>query len=537
MPSLTLQGLQEALREDAKQRQAQAAQSRCHQYPALRESLDAIWKDCQKRRRPAHHRQDLDRLFRCPISSPTRTLVPWKLLPRPIQEKLILRKGEGSTGSSRDDAHDDYLVEVPWSYLSAVNEEEEEETAATAAAPKSNINTDNNINTTERRPLSGNLTTKLSEYTRGMAGQARPFRPGGGVQEDIPKSEIATANNNQATSEEQIEQYRQILELTRQMAVNDSVRAQRDKLLLSKASPVPRILEAGLTYAHVYGQELPVEKEEEDKLTAVTEPIITVERGATSDERWQFEKSIQQQRQVSEGMFTRSFFDDDSLFGSSSEEEESSSERDDGDDNDYTSMEDKEEIEEEEQVPILLKEEDETSPAAEEDEMEDLDQLLRELTLSADQTNKQKVKGSTNPLKLAQKQAQYQHDAARKSWATTKTLPMSNGIETYVPNPAMFFPFELDDFQKQAIVRLERSESVFVAAHTSAGKTVVAEYAVSLAKQRATRCVYTSPIKALSNQKFRDFGQKFGAENVGLITGDLQVNGKRVKWVKIRLSI
>jgi antiviral helicase SKI2 len=54
--------------------------------------------------------------------------------------------------------------------------------------------------------------------------------------------------------------------------------------------------------------------------------------------------------------------------------------------------------------------------------------------------------------------------------------------------------------------------------------TTVAEYAVALAMQRATRCVYTSPIKALSNQKFRDFSLKFGSKNVGLITGDLQVN-------------
>ena len=53
---------------------------------------------------------------------------------------------------------------------------------------------------------------------------------------------------------------------------------------------------------------------------------------------------------------------------------------------------------------------------------------------------------------------------------------------------------------------------------------MVAEYAVALAKQRSTRCIYTSPIKALSNQKFRDFSQKFGSANVGLVTGDLQVN-------------
>ena len=86
----------------------------------------------------------------------------------------------------------------------------------------------------------------------------------------------------------------------------------------------------------------------------------------------------------------------------------------------------------------------------------------------------------------------------------------------------MQFPFELDTFQKQAVMRLERRECVFVAAHTSAGKTVVAEYAIAMAKKHMTRTIYTSPIKALSNQKYRDFKEKF--DDVGLITGDLSVN-------------
>ena len=76
-------------------------------------------------------------------------------------------------------------------------------------------------------------------------------------------------------------------------------------------------------------------------------------------------------------------------------------------------------------------------------------------------------------------------------------------------------------FQKQAVYRLENSESVFVAAHTSAGKTVVAEYAIALARKHMTRTIYTSPIKALSNQKFRDFTEKFG--DVGILTGDVQI--------------
>ncbi|CAK6447145.1 unnamed protein product [Pipistrellus nathusii] len=91
-----------------------------------------------------------------------------------------------------------------------------------------------------------------------------------------------------------------------------------------------------------------------------------------------------------------------------------------------------------------------------------------------------------------------------------------------IPQPAFQWPFEPDVFQKQAILHLERHDSVFVAAHTSAGKTVVAEYAIALAQKHMTRTIYTSPIKALSNQKFRDFRNTFG--DVGLLTGDVQLH-------------
>jgi antiviral helicase SKI2 len=83
------------------------------------------------------------------------------------------------------------------------------------------------------------------------------------------------------------------------------------------------------------------------------------------------------------------------------------------------------------------------------------------------------------------------------------------------------FPFELDIFQKQAIYHLENNDNIFVAAHTSAGKTVVAEYAIALAQNHMTRAIYTSPIKALSNQKFRDFSKTF--PEVGILTGDVQI--------------
>lgn len=96
-------------------------------------------------------------------------------------------------------------------------------------------------------------------------------------------------------------------------------------------------------------------------------------------------------------------------------------------------------------------------------------------------------------------------------------------FEKYVPEMAKKYPFELDTFQKYAVMYLERGESVFVAAHTSAGKTVVAEYAIGLSQKHMTRTIYTSPIKALSNQKFRDFRQTFGDNEIGLLTGDVQI--------------
>eukprot|EP00826_Nyctotherus_ovalis_P023835 TRINITY_DN1833_c0_g4_i2.p1 TRINITY_DN1833_c0_g4~~TRINITY_DN1833_c0_g4_i2.p1 ORF type:complete len:439 (-),score=125.89 TRINITY_DN1833_c0_g4_i2:58-1374(-) len=88
--------------------------------------------------------------------------------------------------------------------------------------------------------------------------------------------------------------------------------------------------------------------------------------------------------------------------------------------------------------------------------------------------------------------------------------------------PAKKYNFKLDPFQEVSIDCLERNESVLVAAHTSAGKTVVAEYAIAMALKNRQRVIYTSPIKALSNQKYREFSQEF--EDVGLMTGDVTLN-------------
>jgi len=88
--------------------------------------------------------------------------------------------------------------------------------------------------------------------------------------------------------------------------------------------------------------------------------------------------------------------------------------------------------------------------------------------------------------------------------------------------PAKVYPFPLDPFQQTAINYVEKNESVLVAAHTSAGKTVVAEYAIAKSLRDGQRVVYTSPIKALSNQKYRDLQEEF--EDVGLMTGDITIN-------------
>lgn len=88
--------------------------------------------------------------------------------------------------------------------------------------------------------------------------------------------------------------------------------------------------------------------------------------------------------------------------------------------------------------------------------------------------------------------------------------------------PAREYPFTLDPFQQVSVCSIQRNESVLVSAHTSAGKTVVAEYAIAQCLQNNQRVIYTSPIKALSNQKYREFMAEFG--DVGLMTGDVTIN-------------
>ncbi|OCU02521.1 exosome RNA helicase MTR4 isoform X1 [Xenopus laevis] len=95
-------------------------------------------------------------------------------------------------------------------------------------------------------------------------------------------------------------------------------------------------------------------------------------------------------------------------------------------------------------------------------------------------------------------------------------------LKPRVGKAAKEYPFILDAFQREAILCIDNNQSVLVSAHTSAGKTVCAEYAIALALREKQRVIFTSPIKALSNQKYREMYEEF--QDVGLMTGDVTIN-------------
>ncbi|XP_032886459.1 exosome RNA helicase MTR4 [Amblyraja radiata] len=104
-------------------------------------------------------------------------------------------------------------------------------------------------------------------------------------------------------------------------------------------------------------------------------------------------------------------------------------------------------------------------------------------------------------------------------------IPMYDEYQQLKPRvgkAAKEYPFILDAFQREAIACIDNNQSVLVSAHTSAGKTVCAEYAIALALRDKQRVIFTSPIKALSNQKYREMYEEF--QDVGLMTGDVTIN-------------
>ena len=98
--------------------------------------------------------------------------------------------------------------------------------------------------------------------------------------------------------------------------------------------------------------------------------------------------------------------------------------------------------------------------------------------------------------------------------------------QDYIDNEVHFqkFPFALDDFQKKAIICINKEENVLVTAHTGSGKTVVANYGIMDCISHNKKVIYTSPIKSLSNQKYHEFKKKYPDNSVGIITGDVKFN-------------
>lgn len=414
-------------------------------------------------------------LFRCPVSAPQTTLLPWSSLPQAVRSKVPTPDGE------------DAVVEVPLSYLAP----EDEEAAISSSG------------TLQRRPLGGNLTSKLTEYTRGVAGRCKPFRPGG-----MDDTNLAHPISEDDGLLHDILKAKDVLD-------KGAAASWRDGTLVT--APPGASFQVGLKWGDVYEDDVPkgIDALESEEETGGDEEKATHEDSKPSS------VPPTQAR-----MWEKSFFDDDSLFGGSSESDESTSDEE-IEEEDGMSIEEEEVVKQSLQsfLPTATTVEDrDTNIATDAISSDDIDALLAELSISDDSALAQRKEiVSNNALELTKQQSQLAQETARKSWADIKLLPIKD-FNSYIPNPAMTFPFTLDNFQQQAIARLERSESIFVAAHTSAGKTVCAEYAVSLCQQHCTRAVYTSPIKALSNQKFRDFCTKFGEKNVGLITGDMQVN-------------
>ena len=358
-----------------------------------------------------------DSLFQSPILPPSTTLVEYASLPQSLQEQLGVTEDDDDAG----------IVEIPLQLLHPADD--------------------------DQKPLQGNLSNKLSEYTRGGTSTARPFRPGG----------IDAADAAQQRTLEDPFRTPAALQRSQRVLQQTTRESWIDGSLLT--APPGAGFAVGLSWSDVHpGEELAREHEDAPPHHAEEGTSILTQRQTTS-----VAVPLQNVTSGSAGsVFGKGYFDDDSLFGSSSSsssEEEASDVSDDEVGNEEPGSA---------PIPTALVD---LAPAVDSSTVEgvaasdqevDLDQLLSELTVTDMKLYKS---ANTNPVDLAERQQQQQNDDNRKSWATTKLLPIED-FQSFVPNPALAFPFTLDGFQQQAIARLERSESVFVAAHTSAGKTV-----------------------------------------------------------------
>ncbi|CAB3409504.1 unnamed protein product [Caenorhabditis bovis] len=165
------------------------------------------------------------------------------------------------------------------------------------------------------------------------------------------------------------------------------------------------------------------------------------------------------------------------------------------------------------------------------DDIKSVNLVEERMEFSDDSAKRPRVEGANDPNDDLEEELKYENIVVH----TIKTDNENCTHEVALPpdhqftplrssgrEPAKYYPFQLDAFQKQAIMCIENNQSVLVSAHTSAGKTVVATYAIAQCLRDKQRVIYTSPIKALSNQKFRELEEEFG--DVGLMTGDVTLN-------------
>lgn len=416
--SLTLDRLQELLRADAIECDQRQAKERAlaWQTKSVQSAITETWRaqgilERSDEATTAMLPMPLT-IFQTPLSGPQTTILLYETLPRRIQGKL---KNPPSGGKG--------IVEVPIAYLNLADE-----------------TGDDSILTRNRR-LGGNLTNKLSEYTRGAAGQTRPFRPGG-------LGQVSDVDN-------EVDEYRTAEAMARSQRVleQDEELSWKDGSLITAPPGVD--FKVGLSWIDVVGD---ADTEGAGVVTKPQEPEV---------EAFSSDVSQTQNRMPSTPtLFSKAFFDDDSLFGSTSSEDSGDSVSDHAgpdEGEDVTEIK----VDSSDLVDRVLKAVDEVSA-----EPHEVDSLLRELTMTSTQTYRgTKMDVLANPLHLTERAAEDQKNESRKSWAVTKLLPIRD-FEALIPNPALKFPFTLDGFQQQAVARLERSESVFIAAHTSAGKTV-----------------------------------------------------------------
>jgi ATP-dependent RNA helicase DOB1 len=179
-------------------------------------------------------------------------------------------------------------------------------------------------------------------------------------------------------------------------------------------------------------------------------------------------------------------------------------------------MEDVDEVQPEDEVDNLAEENNAKRRRREQEEAEPV------VTDTFETENSREIEGAAGLQAQAEGTLVLQHNIQHQVSLPSDYdyIPLSEHKPS--ENPAKTYPFELDPFQKLAVHSIERGESVLVSAHTSAGKTVVAEYAIAQSLKNNQRVIYTSPIKALSNQKYREFHEEF--QDVGLMTGDVTIN-------------